>query len=91
MIAKRSRMEIVHDMLSVISKYPAVGPTKIIYKANLSHDRFKEYLQFLKARELVDESTQKGKTTFTLTLKGRDFLSKFHQVKELSEAFGLPL
>jgi predicted transcriptional regulator len=91
MIPKRSKMEIIHDMLSVIGKFETVGPTKIIYKANLSHDRFKEYIAFLKTRELVDESSQKGKTFYTLTLKGKDFLSKFRQVQELSEAFGLPL
>lgn len=88
---KRSKMEIMHDMLSVIGKFSMVGPTKIIYKANLSHDRFKEYILFLKERELVAESDQKGKTIFTLTPKGRDFLAKFRQVQELSEAFGLPL
>lgn len=91
MNAKRSKMEIIHDMLSVISKFQTVGPTKIIYKANLSHERFKEYMLFLKGRELVQESSLKGKTYFTLTQKGRDFLQKFRQVQELSEAFGLPL
>ena len=91
MITKRSKMEIIHDMLSAIGRFQPVGPTKIIYKANLSHDRFKEYISFLEARELVLETSEKGKTIFTLTAKGKDFLSRFTQVQELSEAFGLPL
>ena len=91
MNAKRSRMEIIHDILSVISKFQKAGPTKIIYKANLSHQRFKEYMTLLEDGSFVERTSTKAHNYFILTLKGKEFLQKLGQVQELSEAFGLPI
>ena len=66
------------------------GPTKILYAANLSHDRLTQYLDELLEKELVSALDNDDKSRiYLLTEKGREFLREFVKVERFSEAFGI--
>ena len=87
---KRSKLDIVYDMLQAIeAKGGRIIPTHLLYKSNLSHQRMKLYLEELMGKQMIIESEHKGKKVFELTDTGRKFLQNFKQMKEFTEAFGL--
>ena len=90
MTERRNKIDIIYDMLRVTNdKGGKILPTHLLYKSNLSHQRMKGYLEELKAKKLIEETEQNGKTFFTITDAGRTFLQQYHQLKEFTEAFGL--
>jgi len=92
--AYRSKMRILADMMRAIQSEGenGAGPTKILYGANLSHDRLTQYLDELVNKELVVESQDsEDSRTYVLTEKGREFLREFVRVEHFSEAFGIEI
>ena len=90
----RSKMRILADMMRAIQGEGenGAGPTKILYTANLSHDRLTQYLGELVEKELVVLSnTEVNSRIYALTEKGRDFLKEFVRVERISEAFGIEI
>ncbi len=87
---KRSRIEIIHDMLKAISKKGGtIKPTHLMYKANLSHTQMKQYLEELMSKNLVDEQEKKSKKRLGITQKGYAFIQQYNQMKEFEKTFGL--
>ena len=91
MNTRRSKIQILYDMLRFIQSAELAKPTHIMYKANLSYQRFKKYLELLEEKEFVTKIKKKRSTYFQITEKGRKFVRSFRQVQEFSEAFGLPI
>jgi predicted transcriptional regulator len=68
------------------------GPTKILYAANLSHDRLTQYLDELIEKELIKESNPGDEQrVYLLTEKGREFLREYVRIERFSEAFGIEI
>jgi predicted transcriptional regulator len=68
------------------------GPTKILYAANLSHDRLTQYLDELIEKELIREvNPESDNRIYFLTEKGREFLREFIRIERFSEAFGIEI
>ena len=65
------------------------GPTKILYAANLSHDRLTQYIDELLEKELVSQLQQSDNRTYLLTEKGREFLKEYIKIERFSLAFGI--
>jgi predicted transcriptional regulator len=87
---KRSRLDIVYDMLLTMSnKGGRIKPTHLMYKANLSHTQMKLYLDELIAKSLVEEEEKDERKILVLTQKGFAFIQKFNQMKEFEKTFGL--
>ena len=87
---KRSRMEIMHDILKTIqNKGGQIKKTHLMYKANLSHNQMKLYLEDLTKKGLIDNKTSDPKAPIHITKKGNNFSIKYSQIKEFEEAFGL--
>lgn len=78
---KRGRLEIVREILS-ISRKPA-KKTSILYRCNLSYSQLQKYLEYLISRGLLNNSTNNGKTVFTITEKGRAFLEEYERLNNL--------
>jgi predicted transcriptional regulator len=92
--AYRSKMRILADMMRTIQTEgeEGAGPTKILYAANLSHDRLKQYIDELIEKELIrEEGLDSNNRTYFLTEKGREFLREFVRIERFSEAFGIEI
>ncbi|MFQ5831401.1 MAG: winged helix-turn-helix domain-containing protein [Candidatus Thorarchaeota archaeon] len=91
--AYRSKMRILADMMRTIQSESeeGAGPTKILYSANLSHDRLTQYLGELVDKELIREIDVGGNRVYVLTEKGREFLREFVKMEKFSEAFGIEI
>ena len=90
----RSKMRILADMMRAIQGEGenGAGPTKILYTANLSHDRLTQYLEELAEKELIIlTDLESNNRVYALTEKGREFLKEFVRVERISEAFGIEI
>jgi predicted transcriptional regulator len=88
----RSKTRIKIDILRVIKKEGGkCGPTRILYGANLSHDRLVRYLNHLKELQLITEIKENDKTLYFLTDRGREFLNELSRIERFAEAFGITL
>jgi predicted transcriptional regulator len=65
-------------------------PTRILYGANLSHDRLIKYLEELKALDVIQE-TGIDEKVYSLTQKGIEFLNNFRKVESFASAFGFKI
>ena len=88
----RSKARIYLDILSTILKEGGkTGPTRILYGANLSHDRLMRHLTYLIEVSLVAEEKEEERTFYKLTDKGREFLREFLRIEKFAEAFGIAI
>ena len=92
--AYRSKMRILADMMRAIQSEgeEGAGPTKILYAANLSHDRLTQYLEELIEKTLIREAEPESENRlYLLTEKGREFLQEFVRIERFSQAFGIDI
>lgn len=87
---KRTRLQIIYDILKVVQGHDGtIKPTQIIYKANLSHEMLEEYLSELLSKSFIIEQTTKRGKTYKLTDKGCEYISKYALITDFVESFGL--
>jgi predicted transcriptional regulator len=90
MARKRSRIDIIADMLSSIQdKGGEIKPTHLMYKSNLSHEQMKLYLEELVSKELIGKIRKESYEYLIITDKGHSFLQKLREMKEFEQTFGL--
>lgn len=83
----RSRVEIYAEVLECCRKG---APTSlIIHKCNLKYPLFKECIEFLKSRKLLEEINKEGKKIFKNTEKGNEALNSYAKfyLRIFEEAF----
>lgn len=86
---KRTRLEVLKDLLEVLQKNKQVKITHLIYKANLSNNSIKPYLEYLLKNSLIEQIIVNEKRMFKINLKGNEFLQEFNKIKVFSESYGL--
>jgi predicted transcriptional regulator len=87
---KRTKLEIIHDILQVIrAKNGKIKPTHILYKSNLSHNMMNEYLNELIEKLFITEIVGKQGKTYAITDKGLRYLEKYTLIKDFASSFGL--
>ncbi len=87
----RSQLRIYVDIMRVIQREEnEAKPTRILYGANLSHDRLVKYLEELKALGVIQEFGLDEKV-YGLTQKGIEFLNDFRKVEAFAGAFGFKI
>jgi len=87
-------MRILADMMRAIQSEveDGAGPTKILYAANLSHDRLTQYLEELVEKDLIIETSSDNENRiYHLSEKGREFLREFVRMERFSQAFGIEI
>lgn len=90
MARKRTRLEIIRDMLQVIKdRNGKIKPTHILYKSNLSHEMMSAYLEELIEKGFIVQNASKEGKRYAVTQRGVEFLSKYHEIVEFTEGFGL--
>ena len=89
-MAKRSKLEIIGDMLTVIQeKRGRIKPTHLMYKANLSHAQLTGYLEELVQKEMIEEvQTPQDTKYIIITDKGCKFVQKIQEMKQFEKSFG---
>jgi len=87
----RSQFRIYVDIMSVIQRESnEAKPTRILYGANLSHDRLVRYLEELKTLGVIQE-TGTDEKIYSLTQKGIEFMNNFKRVESFASAFGFKI
>ena len=87
----RSQLRIYLDIMHVIQRESnEAKPTRILYGANLSHDRLVKYLDELKTLGVIQEKGTDDKI-YSLTQKGIEFLNNFRKVESFASAFGFKI
>ena len=87
---KRSRMDIIGDMLSsIIEKGGKIKPTHLMYKSNMAHKQMGTYLEELVDKELVKKMKVNNFDYILITDKGNEFLQKLKQMRDFEKAFGM--
>jgi predicted transcriptional regulator len=87
----RSQLRIYVDIMRVIQREGnEAKPTRILYGANLSHDRLVKYLDELKTLEVIQE-TGTDEKFYSLTQKGIEFMNNFRRVESFASAFGFKI
>ena len=89
MSTKRTRLEVIRDILDVLQKNRKVKITHLIYKANLSNNSIKPYLEDLFKNNLIEQYLEEEVRLFKITNKGLEFLQEFNKIKIFSESYGL--
>jgi predicted transcriptional regulator len=88
-MAKRSKLDIIIDILNCINEKGRIKPTHLMYRSNLSHIQMKRYVSELVEKDLIKKRAEKNKTLMVITEKGRSFLAEILRMKAFQETFGL--
>jgi predicted transcriptional regulator len=92
MISRRTKTQIYIDILRSIHKENGeMKKTHIVYKANLTHKRLDEYMDFLISKGFVREKKDGRQMFYEITERGLRFLGQVNRLREISDAFGVPL
>jgi predicted transcriptional regulator len=90
MAKKREHLEVIRDILAVIrDNKNSLGPTRLLHHSNLSPQMFKEYVQELLDKKLIQNKIDGNKITYSLTDRGFEFLAKYTLKQDFIENFGL--
>ncbi len=85
---RRERATIVGELLEALSREGARGSsarlTHVATHCNIPYDRFRQYLEDLKARGLIEATDP-----FRLTPGGRRFLGTYREWRESLRLFGM--
>lgn len=90
MARKRSRLDIIKDMLeSIRDKNGKMKQTRLMYKANLSHTQMKIYIEELVKKELIEEKAEGSYKYIYITDRGFKFIESLDKIKEFETSFGI--
>ena len=87
----RSALKIYLDILVTVRDSGNTKSTRILYGANLSHDRLVRYLGDLTQKGLLEEKLDGEGKYYTLTQKGLEFINQVKKAEAFVTGFGLTI
>lgn len=88
----RNAVMIIGEVLRITEESgTGINHTSLLRRANLSHANLCKTVARLASAELVREQLAGGQHVYSITAKGRDYLNRYRQFAEVSDAFGLQL
>ena len=89
-MVKRGRLEIMKDILEIISSSRSIRFTPLLRKSNLSTNRFMEYYKELLIKDFIKEKLENDEIrTIFLSEKGIHFLERYNAIKSFIDEFDL--
>lgn len=90
-MARRSKWDIITDMLETVQNKGRIKPTHLMYKSNLSHTQMQMYLDDLINKRLIvkEENSKTERDYLILTEEGAKLLQKLREMKVFQDTFGL--
>jgi predicted transcriptional regulator len=88
---QRSTIRIYLDILNAADEEGNAKTTRLIQRANLPHDRLMKHLGELQKRGLLVEVSNGGNRYYTITPKGREFVSEVRKAQSFLSAFGVSI
>ena len=87
----RSALKIYLDVLVTVRDEGNTRPTRILYRANLSHDRLVKYLGELTVKGLLGEKQGEDGKYYVLTPEGLEFINQVKKAEAFVGGFGLTI
>jgi predicted transcriptional regulator len=78
---RRDKLYIIAEILEIAKD--GVLKTQIMYRANLSFTQLNEYIRFMLKNDLLGKVILNDKELYKATLKGLNFLQRYHEITEL--------
>jgi predicted transcriptional regulator len=85
----RSRNRILLDLLRAVKNEDGIGTTRLLFLANLSHERLLEYVGEALKRAWIVEETKDDRKTYHLTDAGQRILTELDRIERLMADFGM--
>jgi len=89
MAKKRSKLDIIRDILGILRSNKKTKITHLIYKANLSNNIIKGYIEELSKNGMMNEIIENKKKFYVITKKGLEFIEEYNKMKIFTDAYGL--
>jgi predicted transcriptional regulator len=86
---KRNRLEIMRDILNIVSDNNNLKKTPLLRKSNISSSRFKKYYSELMEKKFITEFREKNNKKIKITEKGEKFLEKYKTIINFIQEFEL--
>jgi len=86
---KRTKLEVIKNLLEVLKQNKKVKITHLIYKANLSNNSIKPHIESLLKNQFILQEENEGKKMYYITSKGQEFLDEFKKMKIFEDSYGL--
>jgi len=80
-VKRRSRLEIISNILEVASRPKGVGKTHIMFQSSLSNELTQKYLNFIVEKKLVDVTVKSKRRLFKTNDRGREYIKKFREME----------
>ena len=88
-MARRSRVDIVIDVLDALAREGPMPPTRLATAANLPYDRLTKILEDLESRGLVTVDRGERASMVAMTRRGYQALHELKRFKQLLKDLGL--
>lgn len=88
MVKKRSKLEIIFDVIEILSRESA-NPTKLSMLVNMPYDRLKRLLEELEDKGVVRCEEQGRSRVYVLTPQGYRLSEELKRIREILKDYGI--
>ncbi|MCS7112027.1 MAG: hypothetical protein N3D82_02330 [Ignisphaera sp.] len=85
---KRSKLEILFDVIEILSKEP-VNPTRLSMLVNMPYDRLKKLLDELVDKGIIGYEEQGRSRVYVLTHRGYRLGEELKKIRKVLEDYGI--